>query len=311
MVNAPDCPDTATSRPILGTRFPFSSISPSLPPAPAAAALACAGGFAVVYAPVLAGLARQWWTDPDYSHGLLCAPLAVGLAIGRRRSLAAAAKAPRTVGLAFAVASLLLLVVGRLGAELFLTRASLVGVLAGAVVFLLGWRHLRMLAFPFALLLLSIPLPAVMVTQVTLPLQLVASASAEVMLNAAAIPVLRDGNVLVLPNATLQVAEACSGIRSLVALFAAALIGARLAEDRIWARAAILAMALPVAVLMNAVRVVATAAGTYWLDPRAVEGLAHEALGFATFALAIGLLASGARVLRGLWPPETGLAATS
>lgn len=296
--------------PNLGSAVPSFSLSQATPGAGIALALFLIS-FAVVYAPVAAGLARQWWNDPDYSHGLVCMPLALGLAFTRRRMLAGTARAPEALGLAVALASLLILVVGRLGAELFLTRLSLVGLLAGGVIFVLGWRHLRILAFPFVLLLLSIPLPAIVVNEVTFPLQLVASASAETVLNAASIPVLRDGNVLVLPNATLQVAEACSGIRSLVALLAAAVIGARLADPRNGVRAAILLLAVPVAVLMNGVRVVATAAGTYWFEAGIAQGTAHDLMGLATFAFAVTLLGAAARAIRTLWPPQAALSAAS
>ena len=296
--------------PNLGSAVPSFSRSNATPGAGIALALFLIS-FATVYAPVAAGLARQWWNDPDYSHGLVCAPLALGLAYARRRTLAGTARAPEALGLAVALGSLLILVVGRLGAELFLTRVSLIGVLAGAVIFVLGWRHLRVLAFPFVLLLLSVPLPAIVVNQVTFPLQLVASASAETVLNAASIPVLRDGNVLVLPNATLQVAEACGGIRSLVALVAAAAIGARLADPRNGVRAAILLLAVPVAVLMNAVRVVATAAGSYWFDAGIAAGTAHDLMGLATFAFAVTVLGAAASAIRSFWPPQSMLSATS
>ena len=126
-----------------------------------------------------------------------------------------------------AAVGLLLLVIGRLGAELFLARISLPVFLSGAVVFLLGWHQLRALLLPLVLLSVAIPLPAIVVTEVSVPLQFVASAAAERLLNGSAVPVLRDGNVLVLPNATLQVAEACSGVRSLATLLALSILLAR------------------------------------------------------------------------------------
>ena len=127
------------------------------------------------------------------------------------------------------------MIVGTLGAELFLTRVSLVGFIAGAVIYLLGWAHLRLLAFPLVLVALTIPIPAIVITRLTLSLQLCASTIAESLLSAVGIPVLREGNVLVLPNATLQVAEACSGIRSMTALLTLALVVARFSDSR-WLR---------------------------------------------------------------------------
>jgi len=255
-----------------------------------------------VYWPVMTGLAHQWTTDADSAHALICVPLAVGFAFARRGELRRTIAQPRVAGLALAAGGLGLLLLGRLGAELFLTRFSLVVFLAGSVVFLLGWRHLRILAFPFALLLLSVPIPAVLVAQVTLPLQLFASAGAESSLGLMSIPVFRDGNILVLPNATLQVAEACSGIRSLVSLVALSLIIARTTEHRPWARVLIVLSAAPVAVLVNALRVTTTAAATYWYGRGAAEGLVHELVGLAMFIVALALVMPCGRGIARLGP---------
>jgi exosortase len=265
----------------------------------AAAWAAFLAATAIVYWPILATLVGQWWSDPEYSHGLLCAPAAVALVFMRRRELRAAPAAPRMIGLVGAVAAVGLLGLGVLGAELFLTRISLALFLASSVVFLYGWRRLRVLAFPFALLLLSIPIPAIVITRVTLPLQLAASAMSESTLMAIHIPVLREGNVLVLPNATLQVAEACSGIRSLVSLVVMALVIGRMVDRRATIRAAIVAAAVPVAVLVNGLRVTLTAAATYSYGAAAAAGVAHEILGVITFVVALALLLGCARLLHG------------
>lgn len=255
-----------------------------------------------LYAPILRKLASDWWTDPDYSHGLLCAPLAIGLIAASRGRLAAIPRAPHAAGLAGAAASMAVLGAGLLGAELFLTRVSLLLFVGSGVVYLFGWRHLRALAFPLALLFLSIPIPAILVTRITLPLQFAASAMAETTLRAMSIPVLREGNVLALPNATLQVAEACSGIRSLVSLVVLALVVARFGERRASARIAIVLCAAPIAVLVNGLRVTATGVATYRYGSVAAEGIAHELMGFAAFGMALVLLLACARIVALLRP---------
>src|SRR6476661_4006630 len=156
---------------------------------------------AVAYGPVVARLATTWWADSEYSHGLICVPLAAAIVYTRRRALADLEIDGRPAGLAGAVASIALLLLGTLGAEVFLTRASLLLFIASTIVFLFGWRHLRAVAFPFAIVALSIPIPALLMTRITLPLQFAASAAAEATLSAVHIPVLREGNVLVLPDA--------------------------------------------------------------------------------------------------------------
>jgi exosortase len=245
---------------------------------------------AILYGPVVAKLVRDWWASPDYSHAFIVLPFAAGLVWRRRAALRTAAPSPSSTGLAIACAAFALLLVGTLGVELFLTRLSLLFAAAGGVVFLFGWPHLRLLALPFALLLLTIPVPSVLLSHLTLSLQLGASRIAEAALNATGIPVLREGNVLVLPNATLQVAEACSGIRSLTALVTLGLLVAHLNCSHRLPRVTVVASAVPIAVLVNGLRVSASAIAARWYGPTVLDGAIHETLGWMMFACAFALM---------------------
>lgn len=260
----------------------------------------------LAYGPVLWRLAAAWWSDPEYSHGLICAPLAAWIVWARRDRLARLQLAPSAAGLAGAAVSIVLLLVGTLGAELFLTRASLLLFVASSIVFLFGWQHLRGLAFPLAILVLSIPIPALLMTHVTLPLQFAASAAAETTLSAVHIPVLREGNVLVLPDATLQVAEACSGVRSMMSLLVLAVVIARgithNMERATVTRIAIVAAAVPVTIAVNALRVTATAVATEYYGLAAADGVVHEMLGVILFIASAILLVACARLLMTLAP---------
>jgi exosortase len=170
-------------------------------------------------------LVREWATSGDnYSHGFLIVPIALYFTWERRNRLAEALRRPNNVGLIVVFGSLSVLLLGLLGSELFLTRISLLGTLSGTILFLYGWQHLRVLAFPLAFLLLMIPLPRILFDQIVFPLQLVASYLAEVTLSAFNVPVLREGNLIVLAHSTLEVAEACSGIRSLISLLTLGII---------------------------------------------------------------------------------------
>jgi exosortase len=240
-------------------------------------------------------MAQDWWSVPDYSHGLVCAPLALWLAWSRRLELIQTAPAPQSTAFLGILAAVVLLGLGTLGAELFLTRISFLLFVVSTVVFVAGWRHLRILLFPFALLLMAVPIPAIVMTRLTLPLQFAASSMAETTLTGVGIPVLREGNVLVLPNATLQVADACSGIRSLVSLVTMALVIARFADRRWVARVAIVLASVPVAIVVNGIRVATTALTTYWIGPVMLEGIVHEGLGWLMFLVALVLLATWAR----------------
>jgi exosortase len=250
-----------------------------------------AAGMVWLYAPVFAGLVRQWSSDDNYSHGYFVIPLAAFFAWERREALLGAPRRPSAAGAALVAASLLLFVAGTLGAELFLTRVSLVGVLAGSVLFVWGRAPFRLLLFPVAFLLLMIPLPAIVFNQLAFPLQLVASQVGETAIAAAGIPVLREGNVLHLPARTLEVAEACSGIRSLVSLLMLAIVLGYFTEPRLPARVLLAAAAVPIAILANAARVAGTGLMAEWVSPAAADGFFHSFSGWLIFIVALaGLL---------------------
>ena len=251
----------------------------------------------LVYLPVLASLVRQWASDDNYSHGFLVAPFAVYFAWLRRRDLAALPIRPHWTGLVVVAGSLAVLLAGRLGAELFLERISLVGLIGGAVLFLYGAGHLRVLALPIGFLVLMVPLPAVVFNQLAFPLQLLASSAGEAVLAASGIPVLREGNILVLPTTTLEVVEACSGIRSLVSLLTLAIILGKLTEPRLWARVVLAVLALPVAIAANAARVAGTGLAAEWISPQTAEGFFHEFSGWVMFVVAFALLLGAQRLL--------------
>jgi len=251
----------------------------------------------LVYLPVLSSLVRQWASDDNYSHGFLVAPFALYFAWLRRRDLAALPIRPHWTGLVLVAGSLAVLLAGRIGAELFLARISLVGLIAGSVLFLYGTGHFRVLAFPIAFLVLMVPLPAVVFNQMAFPLQLLASSAGESVLSASGIPVLREGNILVLPTTTLEVVQACSGIRSLVSLLTLAIILGKLTEPRLWARVVLAVLALPVAIAANAARVAGTGLAAEWISPQAADGFFHEFSGWVMFVVAFALLLAAQRLL--------------
>jgi exosortase len=251
-----------------------------------------------VYFPVIASLVRQWSSDENYSHGFVVLPFALLFAWRSRRELAAAEPRPRALGMVVVVGSLLMFLAGQFGAELFLMRVSLLGVIVGTILFLWGPSHLRMLAFPLALLLLAIPLPSLVLNRIAFPLQLLASRAGETVVSAAGVPILREGNLLILPETTLEVVQACSGIRSLAALMTLGLILGKLAEPRRWARVALFVLTIPVAIVANAARVAGTGLSAAWIGPQAAEGFFHTFSGWLVFVVAFGALLGCAQLLR-------------
>ena len=258
--------------------------------------------FGSLYREVLVKLVHDWATDGNYSHGFLIAPLAVYLAWERRFRLGAASPRPSALGLLLVLGGVGLLLTGTLGAELFLMRISMLVVLTGAVLFTFGWRHLRIVAFPLAFLLLMIPLPAILFNRIALPLQLVASQFGELMLSTLAIPVLREGNVLVLANTTLQVAEACSGIRSLVSLLTLSILYGYFVDPRATVRVTLAALTIPVAIVANGLRVAGTGVAAHYYGADAAEGFFHTFSGWLVFVVALMFLFAIHRLVRWVSP---------
>jgi exosortase len=266
------------------------------------AVAATVGAFLVLFWDVLARLSQDWLNDDNYSHGLLIIPLAFYFAWERRQALAALTPAPSTLGLFVVAGGLAMLVAGLLGAELFLTRVSLLVTLTGAILFVLGWQALRTLAFPLAFLLLMIPIPAILFNQVAFPLQLLASQAGEAGLNLAGVPVLREGNVMILPHTTLEVAEACSGIRSLISLLTLGIVFGYFTDQRGWVRFTIAAATVPIAIVTNAARVAGTGIAAYHWGPEAAEGFFHTFSGWLVFLAAFVLMFLVTRILLRLTP---------
>jgi exosortase len=266
-------------------------------------ALVILAGVVWAYSGVLPSLVRQWASDDNYSHGFLIVPLAIYFGWERRHQLARAEVRPHVAGLALIVISLLVFAAGSLAAELFLSRISLVGVIVGTILFVWGPSHVRQLAFPLALLPLMVPLPALVFNEIAFPLQLVASHVGEAAVAAAGIPVLREGNVLELPNTTLAVAEACSGIRSLISLITLAIVLAYFTEQRPAGRAAIVLSAVPIAILANASRVAGTGLMAHWFGAKAAEGFFHGFSGWLMFVIAFAGLVAAQRVIRRVAAP--------
>jgi exosortase len=248
-------------------------------------------GFALMYRSTIAALVAEWLSSPEASYGLVLAATAVAVAVRRWPAFLSqsTAEGRGLAGLGLALFGAFLFTIGQLGADLFLTRVSLVVLLAGAVWALCGARATRAVAAPLVFLLIAIPLPALVVNEVTLPLQLAASRVAEFVLGASGIPVYRDGNLLALPSGTLQVAEACSGLRSAVSLGGVGVLLAWATEPTLARRVLLVVLTLPIAVVMNGLRVAAT--GIYLeAAGRAPGGDLHEFMGWITFLVAVAAL---------------------
>jgi exosortase len=251
-----------------------------------------------LYGATLQGLLNEWVSSADASYGIVLVAVAF-VVVWRRRELFSRAYDPHDnpiPGLVVLLAGLGLFLIGQMAADVFLTRISFVVAASGALWFLAGARATRTVASPLFFLLMAIPLPALVINAVTLPLQLVASRIGEATLMATGISVFRDGNLLELPSTTLEIADACSGLRSIVSLTA---IGGLLAwSERSWPRRlALVAAGVPIAIVINGLRITVTGLACELWSPRAAADPWHTISGWLTFVVSVMLLIQLQRAL--------------
>lgn len=236
-----------------------------------------------LYGSVIISLVTQWLEDPDYSHGFLV-PLFAGWMLWRcRAQLRETSRKPSWWGLPIIVAAMGLLILGTLGSENYLSRVSLLIVAAGLVINFCGWRCFRAGVFAWLVLFLMMPLPAIVFNRIVLPLQFFSSGLASGFMDLCGIPVYREGNIIYLPSITLEVAQACSGIRSLMAMLTLAVAYGYLLEQKPWRRVVLIFGAVPIAVLANSIRIMTSGVlGQYWGREKA-EGFFHFFSGLVIF----------------------------
>ena len=265
------------------------------------AAAAVVGFLTILYTGVLRDLVHAWLTEPGASHGILIPPLTAYLVWLERRALLDTPVRPENRGLYLIFGGCLLYLLGRLGAEYFLTRSSLIILLAGFIWTFWGTARLAKLKFPLLLLATMIPIPSLIYQNVAGPLQLFASATATSVAQWLGVSVFREGNVIHLASTSLGVEEACSGLHSLSALMVGALLVGFLNLSRTWLRVILFFGAIPIAIAANVIRVSGTAVLADYREELAM-GFYHTFSGWLIFVIAFGLLllfANGLHALEG------------
>jgi exosortase len=261
----------------------------------------------VLYYRVAVKLVYDWYTIPDYSHGFLV-PLFVAFLIWDKRKVLVTTPVKQTwSGIVLVVFSIMVLVLGVYGVELFTARISFVMLMTGLIATFFGWAMVRELLFPLLVLILAIPFPAILFNRITFPLQLLASRIASDILPLLGVPTLHEGNVIELPVMKLEVAEACSGIRSLMSLFTLAVFYGYFLE-RSTRRRVILALAsIPIAVTANVARIVGTGLCVQYWDPEKALGFFHEFSGWVMFVVSLVCLYLVHRAMRLISPVKAKL----
>jgi exosortase len=244
----------------------------------------------VLYDHISVKLVRDWHELPDFGHGFLIPFFAAFLLWDNREKLLSTPVRPSWAGIWLVAAGLFELMVGIFGADLFIQRTSFLLLTAGLVWTLLGKEMLGKVKFVLFVLLLAIPLPTIVLNQITFPLQLRASEYASALLRMAQVPVLQDGNIIQLPAMELEVAEACSGIRSLMSLFTVAVIYGYFLERTTWRRVVLALASIPIAVAVNVARIFGTGLSVQYWDPVKAMGFFHEFSGWLMFLVSLGLL---------------------
>ncbi|NIM18826.1 MAG: exosortase [Candidatus Latescibacteria bacterium] len=253
----------------------------------------------VLYLPVLHALLAQWLDDSNYRHGLLI-PVISGIVLYRRREVLKDARSGggTTTGIALIIAACVLLLAGTAASELFTMRLSIPTFLIGLALFLRGWEFTRKAAFPLLFLYMMIPLPYIIYYKITFPLQIMSAKLSSGILEILHVSILRRGNILLLPNYTLEVVAACSGLRSLMTMVTLSLILALFSDISLTRRIVLVLCAVPAAFMANTLRLVVTALGAYTVGPDFADGILHQISGLIVFLTGLILLVVALGILR-------------
>lgn len=259
-------------------------------------------GIAGIYAGIFQKLYLDWMNDPNYSHGLLV-PIISGYFVWQQREkLENLDIKPATSGIVLVAFSLLVLFAGVAAQEYFSKRASFVFLLAGITLFLLGWQWFKSLALPVGFLFFMIPLPYIVYDAMAFPLKLFVAKFSVIALKLMGVVVWREGNIIMFPQTTLEVADACSGLRSLMSLLALGVALAVLSQNKMSRRIVLVVLTIPIAILTNMIRVIGTGFLAQYYGAAAAEGFFHEFAGMGVFILAMVLLFVCSGMMRKIWP---------
>lgn len=253
---------------------------------------------ALVYAQTAAAIVLDWYHDPNYSHGFFVPLIAAWFLYQRRAELLQEEVDPWNPGLLILLLGLLQLLLGFLAIEYFTMRSSLLVVLAGLILFLFGRRIFRLALFPLVYLIFMVPLPYILYDSVAFPLKLFVTRLSVTFLKLIGVVVLREGNLILFPATTLEVDDACSGMRSIVSLLALSAAYALYLRTSGWRRWLLIFAALPIAVCTNAIRIIVTGILAQQWGAKAAEGFFHEGAGLVVFGVSVGMLLLVGRVLK-------------
>jgi exosortase len=259
-------------------------------------------GITGIYAGIFQNLYLSWINDPNYSHGLLVPLISLYFIWQQRQKLEKLEVRPTNSGILLILFALLVLFSGVAAQEYFSKRSSFVFLLAGIVLFQFGWQWLKALALPIGFLFFMIPLPYIVYDAMAFPLKLFVAKFSVISLKLMGVVVWREGNIIMFPQTVLEVADACSGLRSLMSLLALGVALAVFSQEKISRRVLLVLLTVPIAILTNMIRVIGTGFLAQYYGAAAAEGFFHEFAGMGVFVLAMLLLFVCSGILRKVWP---------
>ena len=252
--------------------------------------LILAAVFVFVYSHAIATLVSDWSNDPNFSHGFLI-PFVAGYMVWYRKEVLKTIEIkPASIGIGVIVLGMLCYLAGTIGSELFVMRSSMIITISGMVIYLFGVEMFKAVLIPILYLIIMIPIPAIIWNKIAFPLQLFAANLSADMVRLLGIPVLRDGNILHLANTSLEVVDACSGLRSLTSLLALSGAFAFIAPLGNLKKWILFVSAVPIAVVVNIVRLTVTAVMATYMGAEAAQGFLHDMSGILVFAVALALV---------------------
>jgi exosortase A len=253
--------------------------------------------FTVAFFPVWRMLVNAWYNSEDYSHGFFIVPICCFIIWQKKDKLAQLEIIPSKRAFVWVLFSLLLYLIAHYGEIRTLASLSMILFLAGAIFYLYGYSMLRELLFPLCIMVFMIPVPSQIYANLTIPLQLFVSATSAWLASIINIPVYREGNIINLPGHTLQVVQACSGLRSMISLLTLSAVFGYLTLKSNTLRTILFFSGIPTAIIVNAIRVLAVVFAFYYLDYDLTRGNVHTIFGVVIFFLALGIIAMTRAVL--------------
>ncbi len=260
--------------------------------------------FIVAYVPVLQALVQTWATSDDYSHGFFIVPISLYIVWQKKEELSRIDLRPSKWGLVLFILSLMIYFLAYSAGISTLSRLTIIPLWVGIILYLFGFQILRAVIFPLFFLLFMIPVPSQIYSSLTIPLQLIVSKFSVMLTAGIGVPIFAEGNVLHLPGRTLEVVEACSGLRSLLSLFVLSLVFGYFSLRSNLLRSILFVSAIPVAILVNIVRVSLIVVAFYYFDFDLTAGAVHTWLGLGIFLLAL-MIIFVERWILGFWDQST------